>query len=169
MKLEKIRARLQEALAGDLNELHRLARDLGHELPRKRLEALGYFRFTIATNEPPTDQYVKGFLDALCDVAAAYEAAVKPEIEEQEAVNFLRERGFVQLVLALSERTYATAEFLQTYECLLAKTAPGSLKEMQDMLGVLCQLGLVETFGSLPHYRFTLREERVVERLKNKK
>lgn len=166
MKLEKIRVRLQMALAGDLNELHRLARDLGHELPRKRLEALDFFRFTIATNESPTDQYVNGFLDALRDVVAAYSAAIQPEIEEKEAIDFVRERGFVHLVLALSEMTYATAEFLQTYECLLAKTAPGSLKEMQDRLGVLCQLGLVETFDSLPHYRLTLRGERVAERLR---
>lgn len=82
MKTEKIRESVAKLLAGHPAELGRLARNLGHELPRKRLQILAEFRAILADARPTgrSDGYLHGYLEALADVAAAYSAAIEPEV-----------------------------------------------------------------------------------------
>lgn len=132
MRLDKVKWYLDRVLVdGDMKMLARLARDLGRELPRKRLEVLNEFRAILAgfiaddgrlshdefhkmcleaVNKfrtilgepiPVEGEYVLGYLTALCDVTAAYSAAILPEVQDEEALTFLRANGFGSVMLAL--------------------------------------------------------------------
>ena len=83
MKIEKVRKRLRK---GTIQEIQRLGRDLGHELPRARIDLLREFRAAVVEEGgfnwklpegSKSDAYKQGFLQALTEVTAAYEAAIE--------------------------------------------------------------------------------------------
>lgn len=75
MKIEKTLERLR-----DRELLEQAARDIGHELPRRRLDVLSDFRAR-AADLPDEDEYTQGYRAALLDLVAAYERAVEPAVE----------------------------------------------------------------------------------------
>lgn len=181
MKTEKIKGHLAKLLAGDSKELGRLARELGHELPRKRLEMLAEFRAILADCVPAEDRHIRGYLAALADVSAAYSAAIQPEADEEEAVKFLRENSHLKLkpiMLALLE-SHGQVEVLANRLSLdfsssthdveerdRAKKEWCGLEEVKNRLDLLCRCQLAENFGEPPCYLLTLYGEHVLERLK---
>ncbi len=78
MNLQTTIRRLSEKSDGE--ELRRAARDVGHELPRKRIQLLSQFRTSLdGVDLTGVDDFVVGYRSALADVVAAYEAAVAAE------------------------------------------------------------------------------------------
>lgn len=187
MNLEKIRARLQKALAGDTDKLYQLARDLGDELPRKRLEILDKFRRILAKEIQedlfgreclPANHYLRGYLTALCDVVVAYSAAVWPGIEEEQKVADLRENGFRPIMLALLDlkEPAGMVVLVASARAISMSSTPdekgGVVKycgwdEVTNKLAILRERKLVKSFGEPPCYCLTPDGERLAERLKS--
>lgn len=185
MKLQKIKTRLAKLLAGDLEELGRLARDLGHELPRDRLDMLVEFNAILADKIPvdrytivyrPENEYIRGYLNALREVAAAYVAATEPEAYVEESVNFLRELKLELLMLLLLDGSCGDEVLLARIsdsfiltpgkKSVTVKRRDCSLEEIKRQLALLRQYEIVESIGEQPLYRLTLFGERLAERMK---
>lgn len=88
MNLRKIIKRLWSA-PEDPQELQRVARALGQELPRARLSHLRDFRAEIGrlwtrTQQAPGGGYASGYLACMTDVTAEYEVALRQHEDEQE-------------------------------------------------------------------------------------
>ena len=83
MKVQKVIARFSTAPSSQ-TELRRVARSLGSELPRQRVDTLREFRSEISRTaistdaEVPIDQmsYAAGYVDSMMDVTAEYETCV---------------------------------------------------------------------------------------------
>lgn len=185
MKTEKIKIRLAKLLAGDLEELGRLARDLGHELPRKRLEILKLFNADLPDEIPvdrytmgyrPENEYIRGYLGALREVAAAYVAAVEPEVNEEWVSNFLRELEWVKPMMLFlleggCEAEVLLARFSDSFiltpdkKSIMVKRRSCSLEEIKHKLALLRQYEIVESIGEQPRYRLTLFGERVAQKI----
>lgn len=171
---------------GDKEKLGELARDLGHELPRNRLDIVDEFRADAAMVIPPIDRrirdipsddgFVRGYLAALLEVAAAYSAAVQPELDEKEAISLLLEKGFKPLLLALMIVPSGTVDDLSAHLLVdfIASTPEQrveagksfSPEELKNKLHLLCEAGIAEGHGDPMFFRLTLYGERIVERLK---
>ena len=181
MQLEKIKANLAKLLAGDSEELGRLARDIGHELPKKRLAVLNEFRATLVDsvtppgryirNYLPEDGYIRGYLAALADVAAAFSAAILPEKQDEEDVIFLRDNGHKPVLLALLKLDRPAGPWCLAIQ-IMADWGPSvpynrscGLEDVKNKLTFLCQSEVVESFGERPNYRLTLRGERLAKQL----
>ncbi len=129
MKPERIKKCLDRLLAGDSEELGRLARHLGHEFPKNCLEILAEFRSILASSIPAEgryirnsireDGYIRGYLAALLDVAASFSAEIESEIIEEEDVLFLRENALGKLLVILLDGPLP-AEFLAGDESTIA-------------------------------------------------
>ncbi len=88
MKLENIEKKLSAIKAGDKAKLGSVARDVGNELPRNRVELLRQLRCLLAganlgrivyDDKPATQEFVDGACCALLEIVAAYEAAIEGE------------------------------------------------------------------------------------------
>lgn len=83
MKVSKVVTRFSTA-PSDQNELRRVARSLGGELPRQQVETLREFRAAMArtpigsTTDVSVDQtsYAVGYVDGMLDVTAEYESVI---------------------------------------------------------------------------------------------
>lgn len=189
MKLEKIKTHVDGLFGNNFwGELKVLGLALGHKLPKKDLKALAEFRSMLARSMPPPERYIRnspsengfirGYLEALQDVAAAFAAEVQPEVDNKEAVGLLTEFGYNPLVLALLQEGHSTAKNLSEYllteaRCALPEEEEEALKNygleaVENNLKVLCNAGLAECFGQSPLvYRLTLRGETVANMLKS--
>jgi hypothetical protein len=194
MKLGKVKEYFDKLSADDfLETLGALARSLGHELSKNDLKKLAEFRSISARTIPEgkyirnlqsENGYVRGYVAALCDVTAAYEAAVTTQVENQEMVDVLRGYLLDSLVVALSQEEVqagpATAQSLAVYLLteFISVTKDDdteavelySTEQVEKNLAMLCSgnFQLVESFGEPPEkfYRLTLRGEDVAEMLK---
>jgi DNA-binding MarR family transcriptional regulator len=83
MKVEKVLSRLGQAPEA-VEELRAAGQALGDELPRRRLDVLRAFRAGLARLPAPVPSFAQGYLLALADVAAAYDAAVEEAHTEAE-------------------------------------------------------------------------------------
>lgn len=70
MKLAKTLLRI----GGNLDDLRRAARDLGHEFPRHRFDVLARFRAS-ATEAIMGNEFEMGYKEALLDLTAAFMTA----------------------------------------------------------------------------------------------
>ncbi|TSC83687.1 MAG: hypothetical protein G01um101413_957 [Parcubacteria group bacterium Gr01-1014_13] len=112
MKLEKIKVHVDSLFGKNFSEeLKILGQALGHKLPKKDLKALAEFRSMLAISMPPPERYIRnsasengyirGYVEALQDVASTFSAETEAELQLQEDANFLREAGYVPIVVAL--------------------------------------------------------------------
>jgi DNA-binding MarR family transcriptional regulator len=114
MKLDRTLMRLSST---DGATLARAARDLAHELPRRRVDVLGQFRAALAglvREEPsPTaeEQYASGYRAALAEIAAAYQEAIEPQERERELARTIRSRAnWPELISVLQARPQTPTE-----------------------------------------------------------
>lgn len=103
MKTERTVARLRDATGQSDPKLYMAARDLGHEFPRRRLDVLATFRSETASLPPAADPFIAGFRAALLEVAAAFEAAVEPELEEDALVEEARRENWLPALEQLNK------------------------------------------------------------------
>ena len=82
MKVKKVLGRFTAA-PEDERELRRVARALGSELPRNRLEALQDFRASLARVVVSEGSYASGYVAGMLDVTAEYQVYVRKSADEQ--------------------------------------------------------------------------------------
>jgi DNA-binding MarR family transcriptional regulator len=142
MRLDKVARKLS---GGQLDEggLRMLARDVGYELPRCRLDTLKRFRELLARLPQGTSQgWGEGYRSALLDVVASYEGAVGAAREQQQVALLLRQkRGWQQALEALRDGPLTQAELAQALDNMDKGQMSRMLRKMRDA-------GLVEVFPS---------------------
>lgn len=102
MKVEKVLSRLGRAPEA-VEELRAAGQALGDELPRRRLDVLRAFRAGLARLPALAPSFARGYLLALADVAAAYDAAVEEAHTEAEIAAALSPLA-AEVLVGLSQR-----------------------------------------------------------------
>jgi DNA-binding PadR family transcriptional regulator len=166
MNLGRVLVRIKQARM-DGEELRRLSRDVGRELPRGRLEILRELRSGLASsNSEVLDPFARGYRAALDDLLAASEAAITPAQEARVAADVVKLRPQLQQVLCT---------FLKGSQRLtdVARELNGSDKSLVSRwLYELRNLGLLELYAQdaasarEKPYRLTERGRQVLERRK---
>lgn len=158
----KVGATLRRVRSGEAGALRQAARDLGHELPRKRIETLREFRAGLASVPETANDWAKGYKAALADLATAYEAAVEPELDLEEAERVVRARkGFARILSSVGAGVSRPSE--------LARAAAMDAGQVSRALGELRAANLVEDAPAADArsrpVRLTLLGERLLRRL----
>jgi DNA-binding MarR family transcriptional regulator len=156
------------------DDLREAARELGHELPKNRMEVLSDFIGGLSRLENErragrdgqglTD-WQRGFFAALDEIAYAYKSTVEPELELAEDAEVIRNRkGWARLLCALADGPKRPTD--------LARETGMDIAAVSRTLGVFRQSHLIEP---APHAigddartkraRLTLLGERMVRKL----
>lgn len=163
MRLDKVARKLAGGRP-DERLLRSLSADVGHELPRGRLEVLARFRELLARAEPSEPRsFEEGYRVALLEVVAAYEAEAGALQEEKEVEALLRRRGWKQVLTALEQGPRTQAQLAEALEM--------DKGQLSRLLKDMRSARLVEVFqtpeskhSSQPH-QLSLRGQRLLERL----
>jgi DNA-binding MarR family transcriptional regulator len=168
MNLDKVLSRFV-AVPHDQAELRRLARSLGNELPRERLDVLGSFRaglarapvFEGAADGLHIDSYAMGYVASMLDVIAEYETGLRQRRDQEALEELALREGWRDVLLALREGPRRIAE--------LGVMLGEQRDHIARVLSELCAAGLVRTPGRdaldrrARRYRLTVDGERVAE------
>ncbi len=162
MELDKVLPRLAAASA-DGPELRRLARDVGHELPKHDSTAVRAFRSEFAKLEIGSVSFADGYRHALADVAAAFDVSLDDLQADERALQFARRPTFRPLLDALATRPMLPTELSQR----LSMDAGQLSRALKDLRNA----GLVEAWpieggdGRTRPHRLTLRGRRAATQL----
>jgi DNA-binding MarR family transcriptional regulator len=162
MKVNKVLTRFASA-PEDEQELRRVGRALGGELPRHRLEVLRSFRGGLARVPVPGTSYAAGYVAGLLDVTAEYETHVRESADTQELTR-----------AALREDWRGVLAMLAQGPKLPSELAAGLGKDRPSVTRMLKRLraaGLVQVYSSdaldgrrRPH-RLTVQGRRLLDSL----
>lgn len=162
MKVDKVLARFATA-PENKKELRRVARALGNELPRHRLDVLRKFRAGLAKQRVTDGSLAEGYIDGLLDVTAEYEVSLRQGADECEIQRQALRKDWREVLLVLKEGPKRPSDVA----ALLAKDRP----TVTRILKKLRAAGLVQVYASdeldgrtRPH-RLTLLGQRIVEGL----
>lgn len=117
MKLDKVLTRFA-ASSHDVVELRRLARALGSELPRERLDVLRNFRhdvahlaqFETAPGDADSPSYASGYVAGMLDVVAEYETCVRQREDTWMVDSMMLHRDRQRVLMALRKGPSSPAE-----------------------------------------------------------
>lgn len=87
MKLHKTSRRL--AATKDEECLRRATRDIGHELPRRRLPLLRKMLALLSSNKSDQDGFVLGYKTALSDLVRAYCSSIEEELDKEVLLGYV--------------------------------------------------------------------------------
>lgn len=162
MKVNKVLTRFASA-PEDEQELRRVGRALGDELPRHRLEVLRSFRGGLARVPVPGASYAAGYVAGLLDITAEYETHVRESADTQELTR-----------AALREDWRGVLAMLAQGPKLPSELAAGLGKDRPSVTRMLKRLraaGLVQVYSSdaldgrrRPH-RLTVQGRRLLDSL----
>lgn len=165
MNLDKVLTRLSSA-PHDRAELSRVARALGSELSRERLDILHSFRKKL-TRLPfnscePGDldaaSYTSGYMAALQDLAAAYEVNVRKRDDDRAVERMALRKECREVLLLLREGPRQPREMKSRLRC--------QRRALMRSLHRLRAAGLVQVTGPLDRsprcYRLTVEGRRLV-------
>jgi DNA-binding MarR family transcriptional regulator len=162
MKVTKVLTRFASA-PEDEQELRRVGRALGDELPRHRLEVLRSFRGGLARVPVPGASYAAGYVAGLLDITAEYETHVRESADTQELTR-----------AALREDWRGVLAMLAQGPKLPSELAAGLGKDRPSVTRMLKRLraaGLVQVYSSdaldgrrRPH-RLTVQGRRLLDSL----
>ena len=166
MRIESVLRRLAER-SDDPGALRSAARDFGDELPRRRMDVLRQFRAGVAAVRRGKTGWLAGYLEALTDVGASYEAALAEEQDEDAAEQFARRPHYVGILGALRDAgTLSQVDLgrrLGKSEGVISR----HLSELRD--AGLVEIAQVEKAdGRAKLNRLTLRGERTVDRIRQR-
>ncbi|WP_428264031.1 helix-turn-helix domain-containing protein [Haliangium sp.] len=162
MKVDKVLKRLA-AKPEDAEELRRVARALGSELPRQRLEVLRAFRAGLARQTEPEGTFADGYLNGMLDITAEYEVSLRQVADESERQRLAMRREWREVLLALREGPMLPSEIAT----VLRRDRP----TITRILKKLRIAGLVEAYaqdevdGRTRPHRLTLHGQRLVDGL----
>jgi DNA-binding MarR family transcriptional regulator len=168
MNLDKVLSRFAAA-PHDQAELRRLARSLGNELPRERLDILGSFRAGLASAQVfegaedgvHIDSYAMGYVASMLDVIAEYETGLRQRSDQGALEELIAREGWRDVLLALREGPRRIAQ--------MAAVLGEGRGQIERVLSELSLAGLVRTperdalDRGVRRYRLTVEGERVVE------
>ncbi len=165
MQPDRTLRRLQES--GASHEVLRLvARELGDELPHRRLSVLRQVREALAHGAPKGDAWSHGYRAALADVIAAYDQSVSAAREEIEAEELAKERRWVDVLVAIDRAPATQRE--------IAQAVGMDQAQVSRILAEIRAAGFAEVRQTTaadsrarPH-RLTLRGVHLLERLRSK-
>ncbi len=176
MKPEKIKGYVAEFSTDDYKKtLRNLGFSLGHMLPKKDLKALAEFRSALAISMPGPERYIRnalsengyirGYVEAMQEIAAAFSAEVDLELQFQEDIKFLREAGYVPVVAALlGDQPKSVAQLAK--EISQPDISAGKIEEcLEWLVGPLVEK--LEPENQPVVYRLNLRGEKLVNMLKS--
>jgi len=125
-------------LSQDGADIRQAARDLGHEIPRNRLDVLARFRAGVAKlGTTGRADFTLGYRAALADVTAAYEAAIEPRIETERLAVIARQRKWWRETIGVLRPGPATVSEV-------ADGIGASLPTTSRVLAAMRKAGLVE-------------------------
>lgn len=102
MKVDKVLTRFAGA-PDDVRELRRVARALGSELPRQRVEVLRQFRAGLAQQPVKSGSFAQGYINGLTDVTAEYEVSLREVAEEAEIGRLALRRDWREVLMQLRD------------------------------------------------------------------
>lgn len=162
MKVKKVLTRFATA-PEDEQELRRVGRALGNELPRHRLEVLRSFRGDLTRVPVPGASYAAGYVAGLLDITAEYETHVREAADTQDLAR-----------AALREDWRGVLAMLAQGPKLPSELAAGLGKDRPSLTRMLKRLraaGLVQVYSSdaldgrrRPH-RLTVQGRRLLDSL----
>lgn len=162
MKVKKVVSRFAAA-PDDGQELQRVARALGSELPRHRLDVLREFRAQLARVSLNENSYAAGYVNGMLDVAAEYEIFVQKAAEEQDLARTALRDEWRAVLMELAGGPKLPSELATR----LGKDRPSITR----ILKRLRTAGLVQAYASdsldgrrRPH-RLTLKGQRLLDSL----
>lgn len=160
MNVEKVRKILLTARNAEdqMEILARIARDVGHELPKKRLEVLMNFRAMVATLLDSFNDVGRSYLRALLEVVSAYECAIEDTQYIDRAVALAQTEGWSSVLRHLRHKPMRASQIIREF-CLTHEKAP---KMFSDMIsaGFVCSSQAADSLYSL-----TMLGEKVAVRL----
>lgn len=101
MKLDRF-VRHLAAGTQDGKKLRAIGEMVGNELPRNRLETLRQVRAELAKRSSPQESFAAGYVTAIADVVAAYEAAVAHKQDVRQGSELLLTSGAREVLSALA-------------------------------------------------------------------
>ena len=152
--------------------MRRVARALGNELPRERLEVLCSFRSEIArvpmgsadTGWDPR-AFAAGYVESMLDVAAEFEVSLRQSEDHQTAEEMSLRRQWRDLLILLADGSRLPDELARLMHTDIA-SALRSLDEMST--AGLVQISPVEAIaGPLHAYRLTPMGRRMLEHIEH--
>jgi DNA-binding MarR family transcriptional regulator len=162
MKVKKVLTRFASA-PEDEQELRRVGRALGSELPRHRVEVLRSFRSGLARVPLPGASFASGYVAGLLDITAEYETHVRESADTQELTR-----------AALREDWRGVLAMLAQGPKLPSELAAGLGKDRPSVTRMLKRLraaGLIQAYSSdaldgrrRPH-RLTVQGRRLLDSL----
>ncbi|MCG8424850.1 MAG: winged helix-turn-helix domain-containing protein [Proteobacteria bacterium] len=163
MKVEKVLSRFAAA-PEDEGELRRLARAVGDELSRQRLEILQSFRAGLARiHRRDSRSFASGYIASLLDVVAEYEVSVRQAYDAKELQRLAVREDWREILFALEAGPRLPSE--------LAVAAGKDRPSITRILKRLRMAGLVQAYadgsidGRMRPHRLTLDGRRLVEML----
>lgn len=176
MKLENIKIHVDKLFGNNFcGELKVLGFALGHKLPKKDLKALAEFRSMLARSMPPPERYIRnsisengfirGYVEAMEDIAAAFSAETESELQFQDDANFLRESGYVAVMVALLGDQPKSAAQLANEIVQPSISADKVEEDLSWLVGPLVEK--LEPENQPAFYRLNLRGEKLANMLKS--
>lgn len=162
MKVNKVLTRFASAPEDD-QELRRVARALGSELPRNQLEVVRNFRSLLARIALPEGSFAAGYVASMLDVAAEYEVHIRQVEDTQELERLALSEGWREVLLQLYEGSKLPSEIAAS----LGKDRPTITRTLKRLRGA----GLVQAFandtidGRMRPHRLTAQGRRLLEGL----
>jgi len=139
----------------NLKLYRRLARDLGDELPRRRLEVLSEFRTKL---NRINDKNL--YLEALSDLCAAYEDSIEPAILEEKYIKEQQHPLDFKILELASEKPASHNNYIDYFK-------HRRYEVIFDRINELILLNILEK-PTPSLYQLTLKGERIFRRLKQK-
>lgn len=162
MKVHKTISRFATA-PEDPAELRRVARALGDELPRQRLDVLRSMRAELARTRLPEQSFAAGYVTGLLDVAAEYETHLRAEADRDAQAEVASRESARQVLVELGMGAELPAELATRLG-----REPAAIAQLLDELTVA---GLVQPYAADPDerhmrpFRLTLAGQRVLQEL----
>ncbi len=162
MKVKKVLTRFASA-PEDKREMRRVARALGNELPRHRLDILQQFRAGLARVTIDGDTYGAGYIAGMLDVTAEYEVFVRQARDDRELSAMALREDWRDVLRALAEGPRLPSDLANR----LGKDRP----TLTRILKRLRTAGLVEAYakegldGRMRPHRVTMQGRRLLDKL----
>lgn len=162
MKVDKVLTRFAGA-PEDEGELRRVARSLGNELPRQRIDILRQFRAGLSQQEVRPGSFAQGYVNGLLDVTAEYETSLREVADEAEIGRLALRRDWREVLMLLRDGPKLPSDIA----LVLHKDRP----TITRILKKLRVAGLVQAYshdevdGRTRPHRLTLHGQRVLEGL----
>jgi DNA-binding MarR family transcriptional regulator len=165
MKVDKVLTRLAGA-PDDVRELRRVARALGSELPRQRIDVLRQFRAGLAqqpVSAGSLGSFARGYVNGLTDVTAEYEVSLRQVAEEAEIGRLALRRDWREVLMQLGDGPKLPSDIATS----LQKDRPTVTRILKKLraAGLVHAYSHEEVDGRTRPHRLTVHGQRVLDGL----